>query len=169
MQAGSHEIAWHKVHRAELTDINSTIVGLYTKMGCCWQRTTWVSWAFTEWCRNVILISSDPVQMDKLSFPCLESNLCRGLTLPFWEGQKGIVSAGWAWSAYLNFLREQESCKLVLEIQKVSSFANLHTELCSSQSLGQFFSPQRIKKETLISTWLSFRYVCVLKQVPRRS
>lgn len=33
MQAGSHEIAWHKVHGAEITDINSTIVGLYSGNG----------------------------------------------------------------------------------------------------------------------------------------
>lgn len=33
VQAGSHEIAWHKVHGAELTDINSTIVGLYSGNG----------------------------------------------------------------------------------------------------------------------------------------
>ena len=32
-QAGSHVIAWHKVHRAELTDINSTMVGLYSGNG----------------------------------------------------------------------------------------------------------------------------------------
>lgn len=32
-QVGSHEIAWHKVHRAELTDINSTMVGLCSGNG----------------------------------------------------------------------------------------------------------------------------------------
>ena len=32
-QAESHVIAWHKVHRAELTDINSTMVGLYSGNG----------------------------------------------------------------------------------------------------------------------------------------
>lgn len=32
-QAGSHVIAGHKVHRAELTDINSTMVGLYSGNG----------------------------------------------------------------------------------------------------------------------------------------
>lgn len=32
-QAGSHVIAWHKVHRAEVTDISSTMVGLYSGNG----------------------------------------------------------------------------------------------------------------------------------------
>ncbi|PKU45646.1 hypothetical protein llap_4074 [Limosa lapponica baueri] len=32
-QVGSHAIAWHKVHRAELTDINSTMLGLYSGNG----------------------------------------------------------------------------------------------------------------------------------------
>lgn len=32
-QAGSHVIAWHKVHGAELADISSTIVGLYSGNG----------------------------------------------------------------------------------------------------------------------------------------
>lgn len=32
-QAGSHVIAWHKVHRAKLADINSTMVSLYSGNG----------------------------------------------------------------------------------------------------------------------------------------